>query len=125
MPKYFSGEKPLPYNLLTIKAACITPKIIEDAFAQHDTISISIIHDGLHENSLGYIVHVKKIEGGFLISNIAGENELGVTNMSSLCTVLEHVSAQKYSKEVQKIFQKNRNNIGASYNSEPLCISSE
>lgn len=119
MPKYFSGEKPLPYKLVRLKASEITCDAINKIFSVDDSVSLSLIHDGLHNSSLGYLVHIKKSDGGgFLISNITGEAELVATNDASLCVILKHVCGQEYSKDVKQMFQRNRNNIGANRNQE-------
>ena len=114
MPKYFSGEIKLPHTPLSIKASEVSLNVIKKVFITNNELSVSIIHDGLQANSLGYLAHIKKIDGGFLISNIVGEPELAAANIESLCAILNHISGHEYNKEIQKIFQKNRNNIGAS-----------
>lgn len=118
MPKYFSDEKALRYTLFSITTAQINSKIIDDAFYKSNQLSISIVPDGLHSSSLGYVVHIKKINDTYLISNIVDENELSATDTDSLCTVLKHICGHEYSKHVQQIFQKNRNNIGSTANSD-------
>lgn len=118
MPKYFSGEKPLPHQVVRLNASEINSNAISEVFAKFNSVSLSIAHKGLHDSSLGYLVHVKKLDEGYLIFNITGESELGATNDVSLCVILKHVCGQEYSKDVKLIFQRNRNNIGNNRNPE-------
>ncbi len=118
MPKYFSGGKPLPHQVVRLKASEINSSAISEVFSKFNSVSLSIAHEGLHDSSLGYLVHVKKLDEGYLIFNIAGESEIGATNDVSLCVILKHVCGQEYSKDVKLIFQRNRNNIGNNRNPE-------
>lgn len=113
MAKYFTDEKSIPFKKLEATPENITNGIIGDAFERDDMLSICIKFNGFHENSIGYIANVVRVDKVFEIYNITGEREITAANEESLAEILLHICGHTYSERAQEAFQKIRNDIGS------------
>lgn len=114
MPKYFADEKTIPFETDVIMAIGIDEPSLQAIFDTKSSVSLRILPAGLSLSSLGCLANILKDGSNFKLINIAGEIEIQVQGFSDLCTVLKHISGTEYNENVQQLFQRNRNNIGAS-----------
>jgi hypothetical protein len=112
MPKYFEGERPLPFARVVI-----TPDQFSDNWLQKELarkkgkISLCVRFAGFPEDSLGYVFNIEQVAGALQISDITGKQLLIVANLGELVTMVFHVSGTSYDADWQAQFQKLRNQI--------------
>lgn len=122
MPKYFAGEKNLPYSIARINISELSKSKLELLFHSTAKLSICILQDGLDDSSLGYVANISKEGEIYTLINIALEVELKAKGVDSLCAVLRHICGAEYLPKVQELFQKNRNNIGSTIRNDIFSL---
>ena len=112
MPKYFDGEKPLPFP-----RSAITPDRLTEDWAQQKlarnrgNLSLCLRFPGFPDDSLGYVFNIEQAGDSFRISDITGKQLLKVANLGDLVAMVLHVSGTSYDADWQTQFQKLRNQI--------------
>ncbi len=114
MPKYFEGDRPLPFETLRITPEQITEQQLANIFADRESATICVTFNGFDESCLGYVFNIRKTNAQFQVLNITMEVELTATSAGRLADVIHHVSGIRFVEEVHTAFQNSRNNIGAS-----------
>ena len=112
MPKYFDGERPLPF----LRAAITSDRFSEQWLRQELTrkrgkVSLCLRFAGFPDDSLGYVFNIEQAGEAFRVSDITGKQLLSVPNLSELVAMVLHVSGTSYNADWQAEFQKMRNQI--------------
>lgn len=113
MPKYFSGDREILFEIAKIDAGALNAANISHLFRDVSERSVCVTFSGFDQSCLGYIAHIRKNGDTFDLLNICSELELRVDGIEALVTVLAHVCGARYSSAVQAVFQQIRNDIGS------------
>lgn len=113
MPKYFSGDREVLFEIAKIDAGALNAANISLLFRDVSERSVCVTFSGFDQSCLGYIAHIRKNGDTFDLLNICSELELRVDGIDALVTVLAHVCGARYSAAVQAVFQQIRNDIGS------------
>lgn len=112
MPKYFDGEKPLPFARVATTADCFSEDWLRrELVRKNGMISLCLRFAGFPDDSLGYVFNIKKSDEAYLVSDITGKQLLSVTDLGELTGMIRHVSGTNYDARWQAEFQKMRNQI--------------
>ena len=112
MPKYFEGEKPLPFVRVAITADRFSEDWLRRELARKKgRISLCLRFAGFPDDSLGYVFNIEQAGEAFGVSDITGKQLLSVPNLSELVAMVLHVSGTSYDADWQAEFQKMRNQI--------------
>jgi hypothetical protein len=112
MPKYFDGEKPLPFSRVAITSDRFSEKWLQQELTRkHGKMSLCLRFAGFPNDSLGYVFNIERAGDDFRISDITGKQLLTVANLGELVAMVLHVSGTRYNADWQTEFQKMRNQI--------------
>jgi len=112
MPKYFEGEKPLPFPRVAITADRFSDDWLRRELARKKgKISLCVRFAGFPDDSLGYVFNIEQAGEAFRVSDITGKQLLSVPNLSELVKMVLHVSGTSYHADWQAEFQRMRNQI--------------
>ena len=112
MPKYFEGEKPLPFARGAITSDRFSEKWLRTELTRkRGKMSLCLRFAGFPEDSLGYVFNIEQTGEAFRISDITGKQLLTVGNLGELVAMVFHVSGTSYDADWQAEFQKMRNQI--------------
>ena len=112
MPKYFDGEKPLPFSRVAITSARFSEQWLrQELTRKRGKVSLCLRFAGFPDDSLGYVFNIEQAGEAFCVSDITGKQLLSVPNLSELVAMVLHVSGTSYVADWQAEFQKMRNQI--------------
>ena len=112
MPKYFDGEKPLPFSRVAITSARFSEQWLrQELTRKRGKVSLCLRFAGFPDDSLGYVFNIEQAGEAFRVSDITGKQLLSVPNLSELVAMVLHVSGTSYDADWQAEFQKMRNQI--------------
>lgn len=112
MPKYFEGEKPLPFARVRITSDRFSEQWLRQALTRKGgKVSLSLRFSGFPDDSLGYVFNIEQADGVFRISDIKGKQLLAIPDIGELVAMILHVSGASYDADWQTEFQKLRNQI--------------
>ena len=112
MPKYFEGEKPLPFARVAITADRFSEDSLRRELARKKgKVSLCLRFAGFPDDSLGYVFNIEQAGEAFRVSDITGKQLLSIPNLSELVAMVLHVSGTSYDADWQAKFQKMRNQI--------------
>jgi hypothetical protein len=112
MPKYFDGEKPLPFARVAITSDRFSEQWLRKELVQtRGKMSLCLRFAGFPDDSLGYVFNIDQAGESFRISDIKGKQLLTVATIAELSDLVLHVSGASYDADWQTEFQKMRNQI--------------
>ena len=112
MPKYFDGEKPLPFARVAIKADRFSEQWLrQELVRKRGKMSLCLRFAGFPDDSLGYMFNIEQAGEALRISDIKGKQLLTVATLAELVEMVLHVSGTSYDADWQAEFQKMRNQI--------------
>jgi len=112
MPKYFHGDKPLPFERVSITSDRFSKRWLRTELVRtRGKMTLCLRFAGFPEDSLGYVFNIEQAGESFRVSDIKGRQLLTVTNLAELCEMVLHVSGSSYDADWQTEFQKMRNQI--------------
>lgn len=112
MPKYFEGEKPLPFpRVATTNTEFSTQWLQKVLTRKSGKVSLCLRFVGFPADSLGYVFNIEQTGAAFRVSNITGKQLLNVGALDELVAMVRHVNGTRYDADWQAEFQKLRNQI--------------
>jgi hypothetical protein len=92
MPKYFSDERPLPYERIDWCPDEINPEAVTAVFSERQSASFCIRLPGLPASCLGYVVNIERVPDGFDVIDITGKKLLSLASDESVALMLKHAA---------------------------------
>jgi hypothetical protein len=115
MPKYFEGNKKLPYAKELLSLEQLTTRKLGELLDKHrDALSLCVRFPSFEQDCLGYVFNIKRTDGKYELSDITGKKLLVIEAGDALISMIQHVSGAKYDTDWQKTFQQLRNQITSS-----------
>lgn len=112
MPKYFDGEKKLPFPITEIPVDDLSPPKLASLLTTTDKISLLIKLPNYESSCLGFVLNVKKIGSEYAITNVAGELELMLSSSDLLFEVAQHICGARYSERIHQAFAHPLGDVG-------------
>jgi hypothetical protein len=108
MPKYFDGERELPFERLSIEIDAVSRDSLERAFARRDSLSLCVRLPGLDANCLGYVFNIEKSGSRFLIFDVTKKLLLTKNSIEEVEVLIRHSVGYAYDEEVHRMLAKLR-----------------
>lgn len=102
MPKYFSDERPLPYERVDCCVTTLNRQFVEERFTENDAVTFCLSLPGLPESCLGYLVHVRRLRDGFEIVDMTARPLLRVESLDGVVKMLMHAAGIEIDDEIRE-----------------------
>jgi hypothetical protein len=114
MPKYFDGQRSLPFPTATVSLSDFSEKwLAREIESKRGKVSLSLLFEGFPKDSLGYVFNIQKDGSQMRVSDITGKQLLNVSTLTELTAMILHAVGARYDAEWQTVFQKVRNQISS------------
>lgn len=112
MPKYFQGERTLPYPKERILLADLDAAKLDKLLRAHGgRLSLCVAFTGLGKDCLGYVFNIRQSPMGLEIRDITNKLLFTVASLEELAQMIKHASGESYDARWQQHFQVLRNQI--------------
>jgi hypothetical protein len=111
MPKYFEGEKALPFPRVDFLLSELSENALREALASHNhQVSICLKLPGFPVDSLGYLFFVvQNPDGSFHLQDLARSIAIKTESLGKVESFLRHCSGAAFSQEWYDILYAMRN----------------
>jgi len=111
MPKYFDGERLLPFKKVTIDISSLTYEFLNQLISSNSSMSLCVRLPGFEETCLGYVFNVKKLGETFQIIDITERVVLSLKSIEEIDELIKHAIGYAYSESMHRELAKLRDAV--------------
>ena len=108
MPKYFDGERPLPFEQIKVDIEAVNAEMLQTLFSGRDRVSLCVRLPGLEESCLGYLFNIEKSDGSFVLVDITKKKLITRDTLADLESLIRHSVGYGYDERVHQLLGKLR-----------------